>query len=118
VGIKNGHANQRSLSVSRLEQSSSAIQARGVTTCSRFLIANISDMHMVYFANDVHFRLIDMGQKELGREYSAQQGRRERDIIPAIHATFFLCGLIIVLDPTKNDKSKWIRLADRVARRR
>jgi hypothetical protein len=78
---------------------------------------NVSDMHMVYFANDMHFRLIDMGQKKMERDYYTQQGRREWDVIPTIHATFF-CGLIIVLDPSKDDKSKWIRLADHVARRR
>jgi hypothetical protein len=91
--MKNGHTNQRSFSVSRLEQCCSGIQARGVTTCSRFLIVNVSDMHMVYFANDMHFRLIDMGQKELEREYYTQQGRREWDVIPTIHAIFFVASL-------------------------
>lgn len=85
--MKNGRTNQRRLSVSRLEQ------ARGVTTCSRLLIVNVSDMHMVYFANDMHFRLIDMGQKELEREYYTHQGRRQRDVIPTIHATFFVAAL-------------------------
>ena len=50
-------------------------------------------MHMVYFANDMHFRLIDMGQKELEREYYTHQGRRQRDVIPTIHATFFVAAL-------------------------
>jgi hypothetical protein len=75
-------------------------------------------MHVLYFANDMHFRRIGMGQKELERKYYTQQGRREWDVIPTIHATFFFCGLIIVLDPTKDDKSKWVRLADRVTWRR
>jgi hypothetical protein len=71
-----------------LEQSSSGIKARGVTTCSRFLTANVSDMHTVYFAND-HFRLIDIGQKELERILYATREKRERDVIPTSHVTFF-----------------------------
>jgi hypothetical protein len=50
-------------------------------------------MHTVYFANDLHFRLIDIGQKELEREYYTQQGRREMDVIPTSHATFFFLWL-------------------------
>lgn len=118
MGIKTGHMSQRSFSVSRLEQNCSGIRARAVIRCPRFLIVRVSDIHMVYFANDMRFRLIDMGQKELALEYNTQQRR----ILEGRHfhhsCDFFIRGPIIVLDPTREDKSIWIRLADHVARRR
>jgi len=74
-------------------------------------------MHVLYFANGMHFRLIDMGQKGLEREYNTQQ-ERSLEGRHSHHSFDFCCGLIIVLDPTRDEKSKWIRLTDLAARRR
>lgn len=74
---------------------------------------------MVYFANDMHFRLADMARSWNGYTIRNEGEERGTSFPPFMRLFFFFfCGLIIVLDPTKDDKYKWIRLADHVVRRR